>query len=85
MTKEEIRNTVIGVLGDIAPEADLQAIDSDASLRDQLDLDSIDLLNFTIGLHKRLGVEIPEVDLPKLTTLDSCISYLMSRTRKDFG
>jgi acyl carrier protein len=48
-------------------------------LRDQIDIDSVDFLNFVIGLHKELGIEIPDADVPKLATLQSCIGDLMSR------
>lgn len=47
-------------------------------MRDQPDIDSMDFLNFVIGLHKELKVEIPEADYPKLATLDGCVNYLAS-------
>ena len=76
MSKEEIRNTVLRVLGQIAPEADLSQIKPGLRIRDQLDIDSMDLLNFVIGLHRELKVEIPEADYGKLATLDGCVEYL---------
>jgi len=76
MTKEEIKTTVLRVLGRIAPEADLSELKPNLRIRDQLDIDSMDLLNFVIGLHKELKVEIPEADYPKLATLDGCLNYL---------
>lgn len=79
MTGEEIRAVVLRVLGRIAPEADPAALDPRASMRDQLDIDSVDFLNFAIGLNKELGVDIPDADLPKLATLDGCVAYLLSR------
>jgi acyl carrier protein len=79
MTKVEIRETVLRILGQIAPEADLSQIKPDLRIRDQLDIDSMDLLNFVIGLHKELEVEIPETDYPKLATLHGCIDYLATR------
>ena len=75
-TRDEIRATVRRVLGEIAPEADLARLKLDVSFRDQLDLDSMDFLNFAIGLHQALGVEIPESDYPKLGTLGGCIEHL---------
>jgi acyl carrier protein len=79
MTKDQIRETVLRVLGQIAPEADLSQIKPNLRIRDQLDIDSMDLLNWVIGLHKELNVEIPEADYPKLATLDGCIDYLAAR------
>ena len=58
------------------PEADLTQLNPTRRLRDQLDIDSMDLLNFVIGLHKELHVEIPEADYPKLATLQGCVDYL---------
>ena len=79
MTKDELKATVLRVLGEIAPEADLSQLKPDRRIRDQLDIDSMDALNFIIGLHKELKVEIPEADYPKLITLNSCTEYLASR------
>ena len=79
MTREEVRAAVLRVLGEIAPEADLGALKGDAAFRDQLDLDSMDLLNFVIGLHEALRVEIPEADYARMVTPDGCVDYLLSR------
>ena len=79
MTKPEIKETVLLVLGQIAPEADLSQMKPDMRIRDQLDIDSMDLLNWVIGLHKELKVDIPEVDYPRLATLDGCVDYLAAR------
>ena len=79
MTKDQVKKVVLRVLGQIAPEADLSQIKANLRIRDQLDIDSMDLLNFVIGLHKELKVEIPEADYPKLATLDGCIDYLAVR------
>jgi acyl carrier protein len=76
MTRDEIRAIVLRTLGEIAPEADLSTLEPDVSFRDQLDVDSMDLLNFVIALHAVLHVDIPEVDYPKLATLDGCVEYL---------
>ena len=78
MTEAQIRDVVLRVLGEIAPEADLSALQPQARLRDQLDIDSMDFLNFVIGLHKELHVEIPERDYGRLATLAGCIEYLAS-------
>ena len=49
------------------------------NLRDQLDLDSMDVLNFVVALHQELGVEIPETDYAKLITLDAIVTYRAAR------
>jgi acyl carrier protein len=78
MTKGEIREIVLRALGQIAPEADLSQLKPNLRIRDQLDVDSMDLLNFVIGLHQQLQVDIPEADYSKLATLDGCVDYLAS-------
>ena len=75
----DMRAAILGVLGEIAPEADLGVVRGDAPLREQLDLDSMDVLNFAVGLHAALGVDIPEADYAKLATLDQCVAYLEKR------
>jgi len=77
VTRDEIRAAVLRVLGEIAPEADPAGLRPDVALREQLDVDSMDLLNFVIGLHHAFGVDIPEADYPKLATLDACVDYLV--------
>jgi acyl carrier protein len=78
-SKEEIRQTVLRVLGTIAPEVDAASIDPHVDWRDQLDIDSVDLLNFLVGIHQALDVEIPEEDYPKLSSLERCVEYLAAR------
>jgi acyl carrier protein len=85
VTREEVRAVVLRVLGDIAPEADLAALRPDVPFRDQLDLDSMDLLNVVVGLHAAVGVDIPEADYPKLATLDACVTYLTSKVAESPG
>ena len=82
MTKEEIRSTVLRILGEIAPEADLNQLKPDVSFRDQLDIDSIDFLNFVIALDEELHVSIPESEYAKLSSLDNCVELLTPLTSK---
>lgn len=79
LTAEEVKSAVLRILGDIAPEADLKSLSPDANFRDQLDLDSMDFLNFVIALHKTFRVEIPEADHPKYASLNGCIEQLTAR------
>jgi len=79
MTEEHIRGVVREELGNIAPEMDLTTLDPSADLREAVDIDSMDFLNFVIAVHRRLGVEIPELDYPKLATLDGAVTYLKAK------
>jgi len=76
--RSTLLDTVLDVLGRIAPEADLGTIDPGEPLREQLDLDSVDFLNFVIGLHERLGIDIPEADYGKLASIDGAVAYLVA-------
>lgn len=72
----EIKGTVLSLLGEIAPEADLTTLRPDRRFRDQLDIDSMDFLNFIVALHKEFQVEVPESDYPHLMSIDGCVGYL---------
>jgi acyl carrier protein len=79
VTREEIRSLVLGVLSEIAPEIDPARIDPKMDLREQIEIDSMDFLNFVIGVHERTGVEIPEADYPRLVALDALVDYVEAR------
>ena len=81
MTESEIRQIVQQALSNVAPEVDVNAIDPAKDIRDQIDIDSVDFLNFVIGLHKELNVEIPDADVAKLATLNGCVNYLAGKIR----
>ena len=79
MTETEIRQAIFDVLHQIAPEVNPNQIRPDENLREALDIDSFDFLNVLIALNKRLGVDIPESDYGRVTTLSALIRYLSSK------
>ncbi|MEQ1772552.1 MAG: acyl carrier protein [Burkholderiales bacterium] len=79
MQTTELRNIVFTILKSIAPEIEPAELDAAAPLRDQIDLDSMDYLNFIVGMHEKLKVEIPESDYQKLVSLDDIVSYLREK------
>jgi acyl carrier protein len=79
MTDADIKAAIREGLSAVAPEADLDTLRPDENVRQALDIDSYDFLNFLIGLHERLGVEIPEADYGRLATLDDMTRYLAAR------
>ncbi len=81
MTRDEIRAAVLRALASVAPEADLSSLKANVDVREQLDIDSVDFLNVLVAIHDALGVDIPEVDYPKLSTLEACVAYLAARVR----
>lgn len=76
MNDTEIRKMAADVLAGIAPEADLSTVGDDEDLREALDLDSMDFLNFLIGISERSRRKIPEADAPRLQTMHGLIAYL---------
>ncbi len=79
MTDAEIRAVALATLLSIAPEVEADELRGDRPLRSQVDLDSMDWLNFLLGLHEKLKVEIPEADYARLITLDDVVAYLHNK------
>lgn len=79
MTDTQIKESIFELLGRIAPEADFDALAPDEDLRQALDIDSFDFLQFLIGLNEAFGVEIPEADYGQLVSLTDLIQYLAAR------
>jgi len=77
---EDLKTVILETLAEVAPEIDTSAVDPKIELREQFDLDSMDMLNFVIGLHGRLGIDIPEADYPQLDTLEGAIRYLQRQS-----
>ncbi len=80
MTESDLLLALKDELSNIAPEADLGQLDLRADVREALDIDSMDFLNFVTALHRRLGINVPEIDYPKLFTLKSAVDYLKQQT-----
>lgn len=81
MSETNIRKIVQEELNNIAPEVDLATVDPAADLREAIDIDSIDFLNLVTALHHRTGIEIPELDYPKLATLSGIVTYLEAKLK----
>ena len=79
MTDAEIRAVALATLLSIAPEVEVDELRDDRTLRSQVDLDSMDWLNFLLGLHEKLKVDIPEADYAKLITLNDVVAYLQKK------
>ncbi len=79
MDTDDIRAKVLDSLTTVAPEIEPDGVDHHAALRQQVDLDSMDWLNFLRGVHQRCGVDIPETDYDKLRTLSDIVDYIAQR------
>lgn len=79
VTDAGLRQAVERALHRVAPEADLAALPGGADLREEIDLDSMDMLNFFVALHEQLGVDIAESEYGRMTTLDGCLALLRAK------
>lgn len=79
MNPQNIRNVVIEALRSVAPESDPTSLADSARLRDELDLDSMDFLNFIVAIHESLQIDIPEADYARVQTLGGAVSYLATK------
>ncbi len=76
ITEDQVRQIIIDIIAEIAPDEDSSNIKPEINLRDQLDLDSMDFLDIVMELRKQHSIEVPEADYPQLASLDSCAAYL---------
>ena len=76
MDENTLNQLIIDSLTKVAPDIDRNALDLEINFRDQFEVDSIDFLGFVLDLEKRLGIKIPEVDYPKLSSMKGCLSYV---------
>lgn len=76
MAPEEIKNVILDILTDIAPDEDLTGLKDEVNFRDQLELDSMDFLDIVMELRKRYSVNVPEQDYPELASMQSTVGYL---------
>ncbi|MBP5641125.1 MAG: acyl carrier protein [Victivallales bacterium] len=74
MTREEIFDALLDIVGEIAPDEDWSQLGRDESLRGKLE--SMDFLDVVMEIRKRYGVDVPESDYGQLGTLNSCVDYL---------
>jgi acyl carrier protein len=76
MTPAEIREEILDILQNIAPDEDLGDLQDQVAFREQLELDSMDFLDIVMELRKRYRIQIPEEDYPELASMASTTRYL---------
>lgn len=81
MTGQDLRKIVLAALAGVAPELDEANLAPDISFRDQLDIDSMDFLNYVIALHEALDVDIPERDYTRVSSVDGAVAYLSTKVK----
>jgi acyl carrier protein len=76
MTTAEIKQEILDILHDIAPDEDLSDLKDEVNFRDQIELDSMDFLDIVMELRKRHRIQIPEEDYEQLASMQSTVTYL---------
>ena len=76
MDKEKVKQIVLDIIAEIAPDEDLTDVKPEIRLRDQLDLDSMDFLDIVMELRKRYRVQVPEEDYDNLVSMNKTVAYL---------
>lgn len=76
LTRQALRALLLDVIDAVAPGSVPDPIDDDADIREQMDLDSMDLLNVIAAVHERTGIDVPDSDVEEMTTVNKAISYL---------
>lgn len=82
MSDDDLKRVVLEALTEVAPDIEPGEVEPATPFRDQFDFDSMDFLNFAIGLHERTGVDIPEADYRLLMSLDDSVAYLKAKQPK---
>ncbi|MBT3235667.1 MAG: acyl carrier protein [Bdellovibrionales bacterium] len=72
----KVRQVVVDILTEVAPDEDISCLKNEVALRDQMDLDSMDFLDIVMELKKRHSIVVPQEDYPRLESLNSCVEYL---------
>lgn len=82
MNKEELEKIIFQLLTKIAPETDPDQLSPNENIRESLNIDSYDFLQFIVALDDKLKIEIPEEDYGKISTLGTLTDYLMNKQEK---
>ncbi len=80
MNAIDIRALIQRSLAPIAPEVDLDEVESDEPFREEAEIDSMDFQKLLVAVSGELGVEIPDADVGDLVSLDDIVAYLERRT-----
>jgi acyl carrier protein len=79
MTPTEIRAAFLEELTRVAPDIDAETVGDDDHIQEDLELDSMDVLNLVSALHERFGVDIPESDYPQIATPALAVAFLSAK------
>jgi acyl carrier protein len=80
MNPENLHQTIVVLLQQIAPDTTPSELKFEENIRETLNIDSFDFLQFIIALNEKTGVEIPEEDYGKITTIQNAIEYIQNKS-----
>jgi len=80
MTDTDYRAAFLEELTRVAPDIDPSTVGDDDHIQDDLELDSMDVLNLVTALHERFGIDIPEPEYPEISTPSRAAAYLARRS-----
>jgi acyl carrier protein len=80
MNSEILHQTIVVLLQQIAPDTVPATLKLEENIRETLNIDSFDFLQFIIALHEKTGVEIPEEDYGKINTIQNAIEYIQNKS-----
>lgn len=79
MNRLQLQAIIFELLKQIAPETDPATLLPDDNIRETLNIDSFDALQFLVSLNEKTGIDIPEEDYGKTATLQSLTKYMMAK------
>jgi acyl carrier protein len=82
MTGDELKITIADILKQIAPDTEPAKLLPDDNIREKLEIDSFDALQFIVALDEKLGVETPEQDYGKITTMRTLVEYILEKKKQ---
>ncbi|WP_028581979.1 acyl carrier protein [Desulfogranum japonicum] len=79
MTEQELQAIIFASLKKVAPESIPEDLDPDENFREELDIDSYTFLQMLVHIGEQTGVEVPEIDYGRVSTLSGMQGYLTAR------
>ena len=76
LDREEILNKIQEITADRLG-VDESDVTPDASFREDLEADSLDLVELIMELEEQFGMEIPDEEAEKITTVEEAVDYVM--------
>ena len=83
MNRSTIEQAVLEALGQIVPEAREASLDRTLLLRDQLEIDSVDFLNWVLALEARFSIEVPPRSYPLFASLERAVERVAELLESD--